>query len=39
VQRLLGSLEVDASRFRERTGWKPSIPFQEAIDRTVSATA
>jgi nucleoside-diphosphate-sugar epimerase len=33
-QRLAGSLEVDAGRIRQETGWRPAVGLEEALRRT-----
>ena len=35
VDRLLGSLVVDGSKFRSLTGWVPPLPVEEALDHGV----
>jgi len=35
VERLVGSLEVDAAAFRTRFGWTPPIPFADGINHAL----
>lgn len=37
AQRLLGSLQVDISRTRERLGWTPPVSLDEGLRRTVAS--
>jgi nucleoside-diphosphate-sugar epimerase len=38
VERLVGSLEVDATAFRTRFGWTPPIPFADGVADALRAT-
>lgn len=39
VERLVGSLEVDATAFRTRFGWTPPIPFAEGVTNALRGTS
>jgi nucleoside-diphosphate-sugar epimerase len=39
AQRLLGSLQVDISKARQRLGWAPPIGIEEGLKRVVAACA
>ena len=33
----IGSVLVDDSRFRQATGWRPEVGFEEGLDRTMES--
>lgn len=36
IERLLGSLQIDSSRFRRETGWIQPVTLEQGIERTVA---